>query len=111
GVGFSFGLQDAHLRLGFRMLHVARLLRFGFQLGDFDLFLFDFRFGAEALVFLLLLEQAFQALCVFIGELQVAEQNFADEDAVGGEALGDGRGGGGAQLFALGGENFASNVI
>ena len=45
------------------------------------------------------------------GQLQVTQEDFADDDAVGAEAGGDGGGGGGAEFFALGGEYFASDVV
>ena len=93
GVGFGLGLQDADLGLRFGLLDVARFLGVGFEFGDFHFLALDFLFGAEALVLLFLQEEAFEALGVFGGKLNVAEKHFADDDAVAGEARLDGVGG------------------
>src|SRR5271157_2961585 len=110
GIGFGLGLKDADLCLRFSLLHIAGFLSIRFKFGDLDFFELDVLFGAETLVLLFLQKEAFETLGIIGRKLNVAEEHFADENAVTCQASFDGIGGLAAQFFALHRENFAGHI-
>ena len=74
-------------------LHLLHRFGLGLQLGNPHLLLLDVGHDAHLIVFLLLEQQAFKALGVLFGQLDVREHHLFHHDAVGAQlARDDGRG-------------------
>ena len=89
GVGLSLGFDHLGLRLSLGLFHLLHGLSLGLQLGNLHLLLLNVGHYAELVVLLLLEQQAFEALGILVGELNVAEHDFLNDDAIGAELAGD----------------------
>ena len=95
------------LRLALRLLDLLDFGSFRFQFRNLDLLLLQFRFHAHSVVLLLLEQQRFQSLRIFLRQLDVPQHHFFDHDAIGRKLLSDHARGALPHLLALCREHIA----
>ena len=111
GIRFAFCLQHSYGGLTLGLFHFLRFGGFGFEFGDADLLLLNLSLHAHLIVLLFFQKQGFESLGVFGGQLNVAQHDFFDNDAVCAKFASDGIGGALADFFSFGCEDFSHGVV